>query len=95
MKFLLAAAFCISPVFLSTALGSKYRPVVLWHGLGDRYDSPSIERAIASIQTPHEGIQVYPIRLSEDGSEDQKMTLVGFLNDQVMRSSYSFKCEGF
>ena len=84
MKLSLGTSLCFIGVLVTTVLGgSNYRPVVIWHGMGDSYDSASMERAMSSIEEVHEGIQVYAIRLSDDGSEDQKKTLFGVVNDQV------------
>lgn len=83
MKISFNAVLCFSSVVPAVLAGTKPRPAVIWHGMGDRYDSPSMERAIMGIEKGHKGIQVYPIRLSEDGSEDQKKTLFGIVNEQV------------
>lgn len=78
----LASALTIAPAVVAGD-GRSFRPVVIWHGMGDRYDSPSMERAIGTIQQVHKGIQVYPIRLSDDGSTDSQSTILGYVNDQV------------
>lgn len=84
MRLTLCAASLVALSAASAAsIGTKPRPVVIWHGMGDRYDSPSMERAIFAIQKAHKDIQVYTIRLSEDGSEDSQMTLLGNVNEQV------------
>lgn len=59
-------------------------PVVLWHGLGDSYDSPGMI-ALAGVikQVLGDDAFVYRIRLDESGSKDQQASLFGNLNDEL------------
>lgn len=59
------------------------RPVVIWHGLGDTYDSTGMKRAAAAIKNAKPHTFVYAIRLSNDSSTDQQATLFGKVNEQV------------
>lgn len=51
--------------------------------MGDRYDSASIHTVVEEIKSIHKDIQVHVVRLDEDGSEDQKQTVLGVVNEQV------------
>lgn len=79
-SFVLAS---IIPIHNSVSSKSHKRPIVLWHGMGDRYDSAGIQTAVAEIKSIHKGIQVHVVRLDEDGSEDQKQTVLGVVDEQV------------
>lgn len=59
------------------------RPVVIWHGLGDTYDSTGMMRAAATIKKVKPHAFVYAIRISNDSSSDQQATLFGKVNEQV------------
>lgn len=52
------------------------RPLVIWHGLGDSYNSPGILEFIARVQDMHPGIFVHSIRLAETLDDDRKATFV-------------------
>ncbi|GAA5923630.1 palmitoyl-protein thioesterase family protein [Sporobolomyces koalae] len=60
-------------------------PVVLWHGLGDRYDAPgllSLKRDLES-RSNLEGIFVHIVEVGHDGASDQKATFFGNANAQI------------
>lgn len=83
---IMKSRFIFCSVLCSIAVGvmaNDYRPVVIWHGMGDRYDSPEMMLMMDGIRDAHKGIQVYPVRLSESGIEDQTQTVLGVINDQV------------
>lgn len=80
ITFVLAS---IVPIHLSVSSKSHKRPIVLWHGMGDRYDSAGIQTVVAEIKSIHKDIQVHVVRLDEDGSEDQKKTVLGVVDEQV------------
>lgn len=69
-------------------LASAMRPVVLWHAMGDRYDSPQVEYLSSGIKEAHPGIQVYPIRVAQDPEEDLEGSLGGNINEQVSKFSF-------
>ncbi|KAH9988458.1 palmitoyl-protein thioesterase, partial [Russula compacta] len=66
---------------LASAIGALARPVqdvlplVIWHGLGDSYDSSGILSFQSSIEKIHPGIFIH--------SEDQRATYYGNVDDQV------------
>jgi palmitoyl-protein thioesterase len=66
---------------LSTVLATT--PVVLWHGLGDRYDSPGMTGVADQIRDIYPDIYVHSVGLSEDGGKDQQMGLLGNVREQV------------
>ncbi|KAK9374901.1 Alpha/Beta hydrolase protein [Lipomyces chichibuensis] len=59
------------------------RPVVIWHGLGDSYDSDGMQRVAALIQEIHPGIFVHSVYLNRESSQDSKESLLGKLDDQL------------
>ncbi|KAK9239404.1 Alpha/Beta hydrolase protein [Lipomyces kononenkoae] len=59
------------------------RPVVLWHGLGDAYDSDGMQRIAALIHEMHPGIFVHSVYLNSESSEDSKQSLMGRVDDQI------------
>lgn len=67
--------------FLTTALAAT--PVVIWHGLGDRYDSPGMQSIAERLDASYPGIYVHAIALDEDGGKDQQKSLIGNVRDQV------------
>lgn len=72
----LASALCV--------LSGIPRPVAIWHGLGDAYDSPSQQRLISQITAIHKDIEVHPIFVNNaSSSADQQASLQGNLNLQI------------
>jgi palmitoyl-protein thioesterase len=69
---------------LPSALPSaKPLPLIIWHGLGDRYDADGIADVAALANEIHPGTVVYPIRLADDGSADSRATFFGNLTTQL------------
>lgn len=62
---------------------SSPKPVVLWHGLGDSYDSSGMQRVAITLRRAHPGTFVYSVRLNNDSSSDSQASFVGKVNDQV------------
>lgn len=52
-------------------------PLLIWHGLGDRYDAEGIQSVAALATSIHPNTTVFPIRLSPDGSLDARYTFFG------------------
>ncbi|ORY59910.1 Alpha/Beta hydrolase protein [Leucosporidium creatinivorum] len=92
---LLPAVLILALPFLSattTVLGSALPsikpvpvPVVIWHGLGDRFDAPGLLSLKADIESRKEleGIFVHIVQIGEDGAGDQRATFFGQANEQV------------
>lgn len=76
-------------LLLIAALGLTYvsaikpRPLVIWHGLGDSYSSPSMLHFISMIKDTHPGIFVHSVYIDEDLDKDKKAGFYGNVNDQV------------
>ena len=58
-------------------------PLIIWHGLGDRYDADGIADVAALANELHPGTLVYPIRVAPDGSADSRATFFGNLTTQI------------
>ena len=73
---------------LTTALpspapaSSKPLPLLIWHGLGDRYDAEGLNSVGDLAAKIHPGTEVYYIRVSDDGSDDQRATFFGNITQQ-------------
>ncbi|KAI5274836.1 palmitoyl-protein thioesterase 1 precursor [Aureobasidium subglaciale] len=62
---------------------AKPLPLIIWHGLGDRYDADGIADVAALANELHPGTTVYPIHLDADGSADSRATFFGNLTTQL------------
>ncbi|THY80047.1 palmitoyl-protein thioesterase 1 precursor, partial [Aureobasidium pullulans] len=62
---------------------AKPLPLIIWHGLGDRYDADGIADVAALANELHPGTLVYPIRVAPDGSADSRATFFGNLTTQI------------
>ncbi|GAA5962961.1 hypothetical protein JCM3765_006730 [Sporobolomyces pararoseus] len=60
-------------------------PVVIWHGLGDRYDAAGLLSLKEDLESRPEleGIFVHIVKIGSDGAADQKATFFGNANDQI------------
>lgn len=58
-------------------------PVVIWHGLGDNYNSSGMIKMEDIINQIHPDIPVYRIRLDDDPSNDEKRSLIGDMNHNL------------
>ncbi|KAK9470642.1 Alpha/Beta hydrolase protein [Dipodascopsis tothii] len=74
-----AAAVVPAPV----AAGKPLRPVVIWHGLGDNYQSDGMLRMAALIEETFPGTFVHSVYLEEDPEKDAHASLFGRIDDQV------------
>ncbi|TKA83934.1 hypothetical protein B0A55_00200 [Friedmanniomyces simplex] len=61
----------------------KPLPLLVWHGLGDRYDADGLRTVGALANKVHPGTYVYYIRLDEDGSSDRTASFFGNVSAQV------------
>lgn len=68
---------------LPTSSAPKPLPLLVWHGLGDRYDADGLHSTGDLVQKVHPGTHVYYIRLDDDGSADRTATFFGNLTTQV------------
>ncbi|GAA5843722.1 hypothetical protein JCM11251_003475 [Rhodosporidiobolus azoricus] len=60
-------------------------PIVIWHGLGDRYDAPGLLSLKADLEARPdlEGVFVHIVKVGEDGSADQRATFFGSAQSQI------------
>lgn len=58
-------------------------PLVIWHGMGDNYDSEGMQKTANIVQKVKPGTIVYSIRLDNDSSNDAQASLVGQVSNQV------------
>ncbi|KAM0709349.1 hypothetical protein Q7P35_003387 [Cladosporium inversicolor] len=65
-----------------TPASSKPLPLLVWHGLGDRYDADGLHSVGVLANKIHPGTEVYYIRVSDDGSDDQRATFFGNITEQ-------------
>ncbi|GAA5895722.1 hypothetical protein JCM5296_007403 [Sporobolomyces johnsonii] len=60
-------------------------PIVIWHGLGDRFDAPGLLELKADLESREglEGVFVHIVKIGDDGASDQRSTFFGDANKQV------------
>ncbi|GAM84670.1 hypothetical protein ANO11243_026690 [Dothideomycetidae sp. 11243] len=88
---LLASALLLPASFAapSRPLASDPLPVIIWHGLGDRFDNDGLADVADIIREVHPGTYVHIIGLASDGSSDQRASFFGNVtaqSDQVCAS---------
>lgn len=60
----------------SPPIPNPFRPVVVWHGLGDDYNSSGIHNLHSILDSLYPGIYLYSIRLADDPSSDQQKSFL-------------------
>lgn len=81
LLLLLAATVAVSAL---PASSTQPPAVVIWHGLGDRYDNPGLVSLGQDIKKVlGEDTFVYMVRVSNDSNADQKATLFGDINVEL------------
>jgi palmitoyl-protein thioesterase len=83
MHTLLLYVFHFVVLVAAAHANSQYLPIVLWHGLGDEYDSVPMQRVIDTIQDTLPGIFIHSVRLDEDGGNDQRKSFFGNATEEV------------
>ncbi|RPA82095.1 palmitoyl-protein thioesterase precursor [Ascobolus immersus RN42] len=63
--------------------GKKPLPLVIWHGLGDTYDSEGMVYLAEIAERANPGTFVYPIRLSSDPNTDRQLSYFGRVDSQI------------
>jgi len=58
-------------------------PLLIWHGLGDRHDSPGLHSVGDLAQKIHPGTHVHYIRLSDSGTDDRTASFFGNVSEQI------------
>ncbi|KAK0832263.1 hypothetical protein LTR73_002550 [Friedmanniomyces endolithicus] len=83
----------------STALPSpppsppKSLPLLIWHGLGDRYDADGLHTVGTLANKIHPGTHIYYIRLDDDGSADRSASFFGNVSAQVAKVCEDIKAD--
>lgn len=89
---LLTAPLALSVLSYALALPPSTKPqplpLLIWHGLGDRYDAEGLHSVGDLAEEVHPGTYIYYIRMNDDGGEDRSSTFLGNLTEQM-----SFVCE--
>ncbi|PHH75553.1 hypothetical protein CDD82_4393 [Ophiocordyceps australis] len=59
-------------------------PLVIWHGLGDTFNSEGMQQVVELAQAIHPGTLVYPVSLADsDANADRSATFFGNVSTQV------------
>jgi palmitoyl-protein thioesterase len=58
-------------------------PLIIWHGLGDRYDADGMHSIGALAESIHPGTFVYYVRTDDNSDNDRTNTFFGDLNLQI------------
>jgi palmitoyl-protein thioesterase len=58
-------------------------PLVIWHGLGDRFDADGLKEVAALADEVNPGTYVHIIRLADDGAADRTASFFGNLTEQI------------
>ena len=58
-------------------------PLLIWHGLGDRYDADGIKSVADIARDVHPGTYIHSIHISDDGATDQRSTFFGNISAQI------------
>lgn len=61
----------------------KPLPLLIWHGLGDRYDADGLQSTGKLAEEVHPGTYVYYIRTDDDGGTDRTNTFFGNVTIQL------------
>lgn len=82
MLFLPVSSLLLLSSVLTTAAVAvaSYRPVVVWHGLGDSHNSEGMLSVKEDIEDLYPGIRVHLIYIDEDGSKDRNAGFVSLLH---------------
>ncbi|ROT43036.1 palmitoyl-protein thioesterase [Sodiomyces alkalinus F11] len=58
-------------------------PLVIWHGLGDTYNSEGMQYVASLAEAQHPGIFVHTIQLGDDANADRSATFIGNVTTQL------------
>ncbi|KAK5130946.1 hypothetical protein LTR08_001549 [Meristemomyces frigidus] len=67
----------------TVAPSAKPLPLLIWHGLGDRYDAEGLRSVGTLAQKVHPGTYVKFIKLDDDGGNDRTATFFGNVSAQI------------
>lgn len=85
---ILSLPAALSIIALTTALptitsNDKPLPLLIWHGLGDRYDADGLHSVGDLAKEIYPGTHVHYISLDDDGNNDSRATFFGNVTEQV------------
>ncbi|ODQ44948.1 hypothetical protein PICMEDRAFT_17454 [Pichia membranifaciens NRRL Y-2026] len=60
-----------------TETSSDRLPVLLWHGMGDSYESASMQWVSDTLQKEHPDLDIYSIYIDRDGGKDKEASILG------------------
>ncbi|KAM5378312.1 hypothetical protein BFJ66_g4303 [Fusarium oxysporum f. sp. cepae] len=75
----------VAPIHTRDDLSDTPLPIVVWHGLGDQFNSDGMKSIQALAEDIHPGTFVHIIAIDEDPSQDQMATFKGNVSDQVSK----------
>lgn len=90
---IILSSFFASTSALPSAVSPSPLPLIIWHGLGDRYDADGLRSTGALAENVHPGTYVYYVRIDEDGSEDRTASFFGNLTSQVEKVCADIKAD--
>ncbi|EME47744.1 hypothetical protein DOTSEDRAFT_69626 [Dothistroma septosporum NZE10] len=93
---LFALPTSLSLIVLASALPAttsddKPLPLLIWHGLGDRYDADGLHSVGDLAKKIHPGTHVHYVSLDEDGNNDSRATFFGNVTEQVAQACEDLK----
>lgn len=56
---------------------SERLPVLLWHGMGDSYDSTSMQWVSDTLQKEHPDLDIYSIYIDQNSDKDKEASIIG------------------
>ncbi|KAF4948592.1 hypothetical protein FGADI_9495 [Fusarium gaditjirri] len=74
-----------APIHKRDDLSDTPLPIVVWHGLGDQFNSDGMKGIQELAEAIHPGTFVHIIAIDEDPSQDQIATFKGNVSDQVSK----------
>ncbi|EXM31513.1 hypothetical protein V3481_013795 [Fusarium oxysporum f. sp. vasinfectum] len=74
-----------APIHTRDDLSDTPLPIVVWHGLGDQFNSDGMKSIQALAEAIHPGTFVHIIAIDGDPSQDQMATFRGNVSDQVSK----------
>ncbi|KAI9710643.1 MAG: hypothetical protein M1828_002130 [Chrysothrix sp. TS-e1954] len=64
----------------------KQTPLLIWHGLGDAFDSDGMKSVAELYQEVYPNATVYSIAAADSGSSDRQASWLGKVNDQINKT---------
>ncbi|KXT17997.1 hypothetical protein AC579_9592 [Pseudocercospora musae] len=85
---ILSLPICLSLLTFTTAfptskLSQQPLPLLIWHGLGDRYNADGLQSVGELASSVNPGTYTYFIRISDEGDEDSKATFFGNVTEHL------------